>query len=294
MSVASHYDGSAAEYGEQYKEENLLSLDDYPANYFRLQLMQRRLGEVGSLSVYEIGAGDGTPLATLARQGLRVAGCDLSANMVKQARNTFADAGLDPLAIVHADILDADARRANLEAVGQFDAVMALGVIPHVPDDQAFVAAMSEFLAPGGRLFMEFRNSLFSLFTFNRYTKEFVLDELLRDVSPGIRAVVAADLDRRLAVDKPPIRKGTEETPGYDEILARFHNPFELSDVITGLGFTGVRFHWYHYHPAYPMLASEIGRENFRRGAFALEHEGSWRGMFLCSAGVIEAVKHGD
>jgi hypothetical protein len=27
----------------------------------------------------------------------------------------------------------------------------------------------------------------------------------------------------------------------------------------------------------------------FRQAAIALEHEGSWRGMFLCSAGVVEA-----
>jgi hypothetical protein len=34
----------------------------------------------------------------------------------------------------------------------------------------------------------------------------------------------------------------------------------------------------------------EAGVESvFRQAAMALEHEGSWRGMFLCSAGVAEA-----
>mgnify|MGYP006357476393 CR=1 FL=1 len=40
--------------------------------------------------------------------------------------------------------------------------------------------------------------------------------------------------------------------------------------------------------PAPPMMEGDIGPD-FRRAGMRLEHEGSWRGMFLCSAGVIEA-----
>ena len=45
---------------------------------------------------------------------------------------------------------------------------------------------------------------MFSMFTFNRLTKEFILDELLTDVDPGIRDVVSADLDARLLAIFPP------------------------------------------------------------------------------------------
>jgi cyclopropane fatty-acyl-phospholipid synthase-like methyltransferase len=173
---------------------------------------------------------------------------------------------------------------------GQFDAVMALGVIPHVSDDNAFVAAMDTFVKPGGRLILQFRNSMFSMFTFNRLTKEFILDELLVGVPDAIRAVVASDLDARLAVDKPPVR--TRPTgDGYDEILSRFHNPFELAQVVEKHGFSGVKYHWYNYHPAYPMIADQIDARAYREAQVALEHEGTWRGMFLCSAGIIEAIK---
>jgi len=118
----------------------------------------------------------------------------------------------------------------------------------------------------------------------------FILDELLVGVDEVIRDVVAADLDERLAVDKPP--KRTRPTgDGYDEILSRFHNPFELADVVRSQGYSDIRFHWYNYHPAYPMLANRIDPVQYRRAQVALEHEGTWRGMFLCSAGVIEATK---
>ena len=290
MTVASHYDGSAASYGDQYDPEKLWTNAEYPSNLFRLQLVQRVLAAAGSTSVYELGVGDATPLITLAGDGLRVAGNDISAEMVKVARANMQAHGLDPLAIAHLDVQDEGAMAAEHERAGVFDAVMALGVIPHVADDTAFVQAMDGFLSPGGRLVLQFRNSLFSMFTFNRLTKEFILDDLLADVDPVIRDIVAADLDARLAVNKPPVR--TRPTgDGYDEILSRFHNPFELAEVVRAQGYSDIRYHWYNYHPAYPMIADRIDPMEYRRAQVAMEHEGTWRGMFLCSAGVIEAVK---
>ena len=54
--------------------------------------------------------------------------------------------GLD-LICTQVDINDRDAVRAEADRVGQFDAVIALGVIPHVEDD-AVREAMSFFLKP--------------------------------------------------------------------------------------------------------------------------------------------------
>ena len=290
MSVASHYDGSASSYGEQYDPAKLWTNAEYPANYFRLQLVQRLLAQSGATSVYELGVGDATPLSTIGASGLRVAGNDVSPEMVRTAKANMQARGLDPEAIAHIDVQDAEAIDREQARVGMFDAVMALGVIPHVSDDDAFVGSMDGFLPPGGQLLLQFRNSMFSLFTFNRITKEFILDELLADVPSSIKDVVAADLDSRLAVDKPPAR--TRPTgDGYDEILARFHNPFELADVVRAAGYSDVRFHWYNYHPAYPMLAGAIDPREYRKAQMDLEHEGTWRGMFLCSAGIIEATK---
>ena len=50
---------------------------------------------------------------------------------------------------------------------------------------------------------------------------------------------------------------------------------------------------WYHYHAAMPYLEDKMP-ELFRTESIRLEHEASnWRGFFLCSAFVIEAVKKG-
>jgi len=290
MSVASHYDGSASTYSDQYNEDKIWTNEEYPANFFRLKLVRRILADAGVTSLYEHGVGDATPLVTIAGDGIRVAGNDVSPEMVKFARANMAEHGLDPGSINLLDVQSHDAIDAECKRAGSFEAVMALGVIPHVEDDRWFVDSMDKFLEPGGRLLLQFRNSMFSMFTFNRLTKEFVMDELLPDVPESIREIVSADLDQRLAVDKPP--KRTRPTgDGYDEILSKFHNPFELSEIVKSFGYKVLQFHWYNYHPAYPMLAGSIDPKVYRQAQMDLEGDTSWRGMFLCSAGLIEAVK---
>lgn len=288
--IADHYNASAPTYSQQYQRENLRSLPDYPANYFRLEILMRQLARAGLKSVYEVGVGEGTPLARLAATGLKVAGCDIAKAMVKLARESFARDKLDPESIQWGDIEDPATLSGQLKD-GPYDALIAAGVLPHMRDDGAFLDNIAMFVRPGGRVFVEFRNKLFSLFTLNRFTKEFLLDDLLRDVAPAVKQAVSLELDRRLAMDSPPLRAELPEgSPGYDAILSKFHNPFELLDLFAAKGYRDAAIHWYHYHPAPPWLEGSIGAA-FRESAMALEHEQTWRGWFLCSAGVVEAVR---
>jgi hypothetical protein len=159
-----------------------------------------------------------------------------------------------------------------------------------VQDEATVIANMSRFIPSGGTLFLQFRNSMMSLWSFNRLTMEFIQDELLAGVPDEIKQTVAAGLEPRLAMDMPPRKTGTPDAPAYDEILAKFHNPFELSDLVASQGFTDLRFHWHNYHVTPPMLASSAGHA-FRTAGIALEGTDGWQGMFLCSSGVIEATK---
>jgi 2-polyprenyl-3-methyl-5-hydroxy-6-metoxy-1,4-benzoquinol methylase len=294
--VVAHYDTVAADYHLQYRRQQLDSGEEYPANYFRLQILVNRLSSLGAQRVYEVGVGEGTPLLTLARMGIEVAGCDISEAMVERAKARVAQAGLPPSTISWGDIQDS-VTFAHQLSNGPFDAVIAAGVLPHVANDSLFLQNLSMLLRPGGTALVEFRNKLFSLFSFNRKTKDFIVEDLLSGVDPLVTQAVADDLEHRLAMDQPQIRAtvGSEDStselaPGYDAILSKFHNPFELVDVFQRNGFVDAHIHWYHYHPAPPMLEPALGGA-FRRAAFALEHDPSdWRGYFLCSAGVVEAT----
>jgi hypothetical protein len=176
---------------------------------------------------------------------------------------------------------------ANQVSAGHDDAI-AFGVLPHVANDMLMLSNLRMIVGGKGKVFVEFRNKLFSLFSMNRHTYEFVIDDLLAPVDPQLREATAAELRARLAMDVPP-RPKADAGISYEGIRAKFHNPFELQDVFDRAGFRNIRLHWYHYHPGLPFLEQATGAL-WREEAFKLEHETSgWRGYFLCSSGVIEA-----
>lgn len=286
--VTAHYDGEVDFYTNMYDRAFLDKSGEYPSNYVRLELLSNRMAQVGAKRIFEVGMGEGTPLLTWHKMGIEVAGCDLSEPMVAATRARLEKAGAKEPILFLGDAEDAKSLAPALQR-GKYDVVVASGVLPHIQKESPFFENMKMMLRPGGRIFVEFRNKLFSLFTLNRYTKEFFLDDLLGGVSAEVKQKVAAELDQRLAVNLPPVR-GHEDAdrPSYDQILAKFHNPFELEETVARHGFRTVGFKWYHYHAAPPMLAAKVGAP-FRAESVKLEHEGGWRGMFMCSAGIIEA-----
>lgn len=291
-SVANHYDASAANYHIQYERNSLTDLSvNYPANYFRMQLLINSFVENDLKKVIEVGVGEGTPLANLLKSGIDVSGFDIGHEMVKKAKQNIKKYGGNEDQIVWGDIQD-PSTYVDLLRNGKFDGLIAMGVMPHVRQDEAVLKNMRVMVRPGGRVFVEFRNSLFSLFTFNRNTHDFIVNELLDDVAPEVRSVVSDYLKNRLEMEKPTKRLVHEDDSnviGYDAILSKFHNPFEITALFEKCGFDDINLLWYHYHPAMPILEEE-NRELFRNEALKLEHNSSnWKGLFLCSAFVVEA-----
>ena len=294
MSVADFYDASAAKYHVQYDQASLRDLSiGYPANFFRLELLLDSFVANKVHKVIEVGVGEGTPLATLAGAGMEVSGFDISQAMVARSKERMTEIGQDPERIIWGDVEDPQSYAALLRD-GEYDALMAMGVMPHVRDDDQVLLNMQSMIRPGGLAFVEFRNKLFSLFTFNRYTYEFIMDDLLTGVSDDVRVHVSDFLKQRLEMNKPPVRETHHEAEGeigYDAILSKFHNPFEVLETFGRLGFEDAELLWYHYHPGMPYLA-EKDPAAFREAAINLEHETSgWRGLFLCSAFVVQARK---
>jgi 2-polyprenyl-3-methyl-5-hydroxy-6-metoxy-1,4-benzoquinol methylase len=292
-SVSSHYDAVASHYREQYQREKLYDTSqDYPANYFRLQVLLNSFIAKGIKRVIEVGVGEGTPLVTLGKAGIDVWGFDISKEMVEKSKRTMQENGMNSDHIFWGDVQD-PTTYVQILRDGLFDGLMAMGVMPHIENDDLVIKNMSTMIRPGGSMFIEFRNKLFSLFTFNRHTVDFILNDLLRGVSPEVKALVAKDLETRLRIDMPPCRNAIagSDAPGYDAILSKFHNPFEMVELFRRHDFEEIRLRWYHYHPAMPYLEQQLP-ELFRKEAIRLEHEPSnWRGYFLCSAFVVEAVK---
>jgi 2-polyprenyl-3-methyl-5-hydroxy-6-metoxy-1,4-benzoquinol methylase len=291
-SVSAHYDATIDVSRDQYDTRALRDPAlEYPANHFRLQLLLESFKKKKIRRVFEIGVGEGTPLIALANAGMDVRGIDIAPRMVEASKANLTKLGLDPERVFRGDIEDPKTYEEQVRGIPLADGLMAMGVMPHVVDDERALRNMAQLVRKGGSVFIEFRNILFSLFTQNRYTEDFILDELLRGVDRRMKKIVAHDLLKRLRTDQPLVRASVRNSsaPGYDAVLSKFHNPFEVIQLFEKLGFRDMKLLWYHYHPAMPYLVDKDAKL-FRKEAVKLEGEHSgWRGYFLCSAFVVEA-----
>lgn len=249
---------------------------DYPANHFAFRSMLNSFISDGAGTLVEVGVGHGNAIPVFTAADLAVSGFDNNAELVAKSKEVATQFGQDPSQILVADIED-PLTYVSLENRGYFDALVAMGVLPHVANEEQSLLNMAALVRPGGELFVEFRNSLFSLFTFNRFTYEFIMTDLLAGVSDDVRALVSESLKEKFDVTKP------------NPSNSKFHNPFEVVELFDELGFEDIDVIPFHYHAAMPALESH-NPTAFRRESVKLENETSrWRGYFLCSAFVIHA-----
>jgi 2-polyprenyl-3-methyl-5-hydroxy-6-metoxy-1,4-benzoquinol methylase len=290
--VQDHYSVNASTYRNHYDSKNFRTSSTYPAEYFRLDILLKRLQDIEAKRVLDAGCGEGTPMLKVSELGIEVRGFDFTEEMVKEAKAIFVEHSLDPNWVKLGDVENYESF-ATLVGEDLFDAAICFGVLPHVSDDLVALKNLRKCIRPGGRAFVEFRNPLFDLITMNRFTHNFMVNELLENVPQELRDATSEHLSGILAMDKPFMRNESEGgKPGYDSIQAKRHNPITVPTLFASAGFEAPKIHWYHFHPTLPMLEGEtVTAAAFREAAFNMEAETSdWRGYFLCSAYVVEAI----
>lgn len=256
------------------------------------ELMRRLLRESGARTVLDAGCGPASFLRDLAGDGFDRYGFDLTPEMVVEARRVLGRQGVPADHVWQGSVLEAEAYRAP-DRRGAFDAAVCVGVLPHIPAeaDGTVLRNLLAAVRPGGTVIVEARNQLFALFTLNRYSHKFFLEELIRadalrtkaNGSGGQLDLALDTLRARFRLDLPPMRKGKADEPGYDEVLSRTHNPLVLRQQMVDAGFVNVRVLFYHFHCLPPMTAG-LAPELFHRESLAMEDPEDWRGHFMASA----------
>jgi 2-polyprenyl-6-hydroxyphenyl methylase / 3-demethylubiquinone-9 3-methyltransferase len=159
------------------------------------------------LSLLDVGCGGGLLSEPMARLGFAVTGIDAGEKNIAVARLHAEQSGVA-----------VDYRCATPELLKeQFDVVMAMEVVEHVPDVNAFLAAVGQCLKPGGA---------FAAATLNRTAKSFAL------------AVIGAEYVLRW------LPRGTHD-------WRKFLRPSELAQAmrhagITPQAFEGIRYDLLH------------------------------------------------
>lgn len=127
--------------------------------------------------VLDFGCGSGWGAARLASTARRVLGVDVDGDAVAYARSRYEAPNLTFELTSNGLAFDAD-----------FDAVVSIQVLEHVPDPDAYLAAASRALRPGGAIFLATPNRATRLYRFQKPWNPWHLNEWDR---AGLQALIA-------------------------------------------------------------------------------------------------------
>ena len=277
---------------------------DYPTARHRARVVARLLKAAGRpLSVLDLGCGAGHLACALAEHGHSVLGVDDSPRMIELANQRLAAA---PKAVgARLTFVQGDIETAEFEP-GAFDAVMAMGVIGYLADDDKLLSLAAGALKPDGRFLVSCRNRLFNMVSLTHRTVREIesgaapaliaeIQALARPVAnAAARDMVAAlaETATRLAADAgawPPPAAPEAKTAAPVGAEARQHTPNEIADKARAHGFATVSFHGIHPHLIDPALNRLLppGVFNALSGCLdALEDEPAslaWSSVFIAA-----------
>jgi SAM-dependent methyltransferase len=274
---------------------------DAPYPPVHLDLVRRIVNDIAPARLLDAGCGPASMLRHLVAAGRESYGFDLTPEMVVEARRVMGEFGVPASRVWEGSVLEAADFMPPGEARGEFDCTVCCGVLPHIPADAdvACIGNIRASLRQGGYAVVEARNELFSLFTMNRYSHQFFMQRLVpvdllqaaareNDETVGIQQALS-QVESMFRTDLPPVRKGKESEPGYDEVLSRVHNPLVLREQFLQGGFDQVRLAYYHFHCLPPMV-QEFAPRAYREASLAMESDPEdWRGLFMASAFFVVA-----
>lgn len=205
--VSSYFDDHVNFWDDVYRSSDVFSLIHQQRRERALMLVDS-LGLSAGSRVLEVGCGTGRFAVALASRGLHVDAIDASPGMVSATQERARQEGLDAVLRCR----QADVQRLDFDQE-QFQLVVALGVVPWVPDPSGAVREMARVLAPGGHLLLS---------ADNRQRLTYLLDPRLHPLLEPARAALRARLAAagRRPADESIARPALHSRADLDRLLA--------------------------------------------------------------------------
>jgi len=241
-------------------------------------IIRNRIQRLKIKTILDVGCGAGTPMIEYLKLNYQIKGIDFSAKQLEVAKGELKKNGFNPDLVTEADI-----ENELTLPKENFDCIISVGVFPHLVNSSKALVSFVKMLNEKGKLFIQFKNALFSMFSLNKYSYEFFTHELIDMDSLGL---LQKDVDLFLR------SKFSTQTENFEfDVLSKYDNPLTISNLFEPLGLQIDKIHFFHYHIAPPILEN-VHPKLFRKLGYSIENSNDWRGYFLASSFIVEASNY--
>ena len=246
-------------------------------------LLERILPKNGRVKkAIDFGCGQGRLLAELGHLGISATGIEPSESMRAVAESNCRD------------IYDVEVVAGGIEALAEveddsIDLFIAMGVFQYLSDDENndLMSEAARLLTTDGCVIATYQNALFDLFTFNKYTLDFITNDLLSTYteshdSSAIETALSSLMTR-------PGEPGYAEHRARDNIFVRLTNPLTHDSELARCGWTVLGRYFYEYFGLPPLVKNDLPEvAAYIAGSFEVVNAEAWQGHFLANAFLVE------
>jgi SAM-dependent methyltransferase len=241
--------------------------------------------EPATCRILDFGCGQGRLLSTLLERGYDAEGMEKH-----DAMREIANFETQKWAIHRPRVVPGDIRTLGELPGGQYDFFVAMGVFQYMTKEeyQNTLSEVRRLLKPKGTLIATYQNAFFDLYTFNKYTVDFMIEKIIGPyVAEADKNGVRKDLEQLLVNPEKPTYSVTR---ARDNIFVHLTNPLTIGDHLRSAGFQLQQKFFYEYFGLPPLLAENHGSVAASiRSRFEITNATAWQGHFMANAFLAQA-----
>jgi len=276
--VENHFDEASKNYDKYKYRKNFVN----NVFFVRQTLVQQFIEEQNNkdLSILDCGCGTGEIVIELAKKGYNINGFDISNNMVRVTKDKLQKNNIKNVHIWKDNV-------CSFKVNKKYDVIIAAGVFQYFNKtlQKKAYQNIKKALKPNGLLITSYGNSIFSLFTFNKFTVDFFTEYIFSlhfysDKKSTLTKYVSSLLTQPMLGRK----EGTKAETALGYIPVYLTNPFTIKEELQLNGFDYQNIKFFHFHALPPSMKDLLSNpKEFDINSESMEYKfaESWFGYFM-------------
>jgi 2-polyprenyl-3-methyl-5-hydroxy-6-metoxy-1,4-benzoquinol methylase len=240
------------------------------------------------ITALDFGCGGGALLLKMLNKGVDAKGVEKHSKLCSLAKDRLEQSGFDPSCVMQGSISELGNFKKH-----SFDFVVLMGVFQYVPLNERLLLMrhIYDLLKPGGHMVATFQNALFDLFTFNKYSIDFMQQKIFQPL--GVDSLLGESIltDLRALLTHP-------DKPDFSPLIARDNifvettNPLTISEELKVHGFMLMNKYFYNFFFVPRLIEKDYADKlSLLKKEFEVTRSTEWFGHLLANAFVVDCIK---